>query len=121
LVGTAIAQCRPAGDAQSVAPTNFKELAMSKHDSLVRLAISGVLALSGAVIASNAVAADDGTEQCAGITKAGKNDCATSTNDCHGHVTTDGNAEAWIYLPKGTCERISGGHVVQVKVPTKSE
>jgi hypothetical protein len=42
----------------------------------MRLAISSVLALSGAVIASNAIAADDGKEQCAGITKAGKNDCA---------------------------------------------
>ena len=100
---------------------NFKESAMRKHDSLMRLAISSVLALSGAVIASNAVAADDGKEQCAGITKAGKNDCATSTNDCHGHVNTDGNAEAWIYLPKGTCDRIAGGHVVQVKVPSESE
>jgi len=94
---------------------------MRKHDSLVRLAISGVLALSGAVIASNAVAADEDKEQCAGITKAGKNDCATSTNDCHSHVTTDGNAEAWIYLPKGTCDRIVGGHLVQVKVPQESE
>jgi uncharacterized membrane protein len=112
---------RPASDAQSVAPKNFQESAMRKHDSLKRLAISSVLALSGAVIASNAVAADDGKEQCAGITKAGKNDCATSTNDCHGHVTTDGNVEAWIYLPKGTCDRIAGGHVVQVKEPPKSE
>jgi len=94
---------------------------MRKHDSLKRLAISSVLALGGAVIVSNAVAADDGKEQCAGITKAGKNDCATSTNDCHGHVTTDRNVEAWIYLPKGTCERIVGGHVVQVKEPPKSE
>ena len=94
---------------------------MRKHDSLKRLAISSVLALSGAVIASNAVAADDGKEQCAGIAKAGMNDCATSTNACHGHVTSDGNAEAWIYVPKGTCDRIVGGHVVQVKEPPKSK
>ena len=94
---------------------------MRKHDSLKRLAISSVLALSGAVIASNAVAADDGKEQCAGIAKAGMNDCATSTNACHGHVTSDGNAEAWIYVPKGTCDRIVGGHVVQVKEPEKSK
>lgn len=95
---------------------------MRKHDSLMRLAISSVLALSGAVIASNAIAAEDeGKEQCAGIAKAGKNDCATSTNACHGHVTKDGNTEAWIYLPKGTCDRIVGGHVVQVKEPPKSE
>jgi hypothetical protein len=35
---------------------------MRKHDSLVRLAVSSVLALSGAVMASNAIAADDGRE-----------------------------------------------------------
>jgi uncharacterized membrane protein len=121
LVGTGIALYRPASDAQSSHLENFKESAMRKHHSLMRLAISSVLALSGAVVVTNAVAADDGKEQCAGITKAGKNDCATSTNDCHGHVNTDGNAEAWIYLPKGTCDRLVGGHVVQVKEPPKSE
>jgi hypothetical protein len=25
---------------------------------------------------------------------------------------------AWIYLPKGTCERIAGAHVVKVTDPT---
>ncbi len=91
---------------------------MSKHDSLLRLAISGALALSGAVIASNAVAADDSKEQCAGIAKAGANDCATSTNACHGHATADATAETWIYVPKGTCDKIVGGHVVNVEDPT---
>jgi uncharacterized membrane protein len=67
---------------------------MSKPTSMLRLAISGVLALSGAALTSTALAAADGMEQCAGITKAGKNDCATGTNDCHGHVTSNGNAEA---------------------------
>jgi uncharacterized membrane protein len=91
---------------------------MSKHSSMLQLAISGVLALSGAALTSTALAADDdGKEQCAGIVKAAKNDCATSANDCHGHVNTDGNAEAWIYLPMGTCERIVGGRVVHVKEP----
>lgn len=91
---------------------------MSKHGSMLQLAISGVLALSGAALTSTALAADDdGKEQCAGIVKAAKNDCATSANDCHGHVNTDGNAEAWIYLPKGTCERIVGGRIVRVKEP----
>ena len=94
---------------------------MSNHTSMVNLAISGVLALVGAALTSTAVAAPDGTEQCAGIVKAGKNDCATSTNDCHGHVTSEGNAEAWIYVPKGTCERIVGGRVVHVKEPPPSK
>jgi uncharacterized membrane protein len=77
-----------------------------------------VLAFSGLVVAGSALAANDGKEQCAGIAKAGQNDCATSTNACHGHATADQTAEAWIYLPKGTCDRIAGGRVVNVKDPT---
>ena len=89
-----------------------------KHDSILKAAITGVLAFSGMVVSGSALAANDGKEQCAGITKAGQNDCATSTNACHGHATADQTAEAWIYLPKGTCDRIAGGHVVNVKDPT---
>jgi uncharacterized membrane protein len=90
---------------------------MSRHSSMLQVAISGVLALAGTAIASTAFAADDSKEQCAGIVKAGKNDCATATNACHGHVTSDANAMAWIYVPKGTCDRIVGGQVVQVAEP----
>jgi uncharacterized membrane protein len=89
-----------------------------KHDSILKAAITGVLAFSGLVVAGTALAANDGKEQCAGIAKAGQNDCATSTNACHGHATADQTAEAWIYLPKGTCDRIAGGRVVKVKDPT---
>ena len=92
---------------------------MSKHNSMLHLAISGVLALAAkAVPASAFAAADEDKEQCAGVVKAGKNDCATATNDCHGHVTEEGNAMAWIYVPKGTCERIVGGRIVYVNDPT---
>jgi len=91
---------------------------MSQHDSKIRAAIAGVLAFSSLAVAGTVLAAEDGKEQCAGIVKAGKNDCATSTNACHGHATADSTAEAWVYLPKGTCERLSGGRVVNVKDPT---
>ena len=89
-----------------------------KHDSILKAAITGVLAFSGLVVAGNALAAEDGKEQCAGIAKAGQNDCATSMNACHGHVEADANPMAWIYLPKGTCEKIAGAHVVKVTEPT---
>lgn len=92
---------------------------MSKHDSILRLAISGALALSSVAFASNVLAADEGKEQCAGVIKAGKNDCATATNACHGHVERDASPEAWIYVPTGTCERIVGAHVVHVTEPKK--
>ena len=92
-----------------------------KHDSILKAAITGVLAFSGLVVAGTALAANDGKEQCAGISKAGQNDCDTSTNACHGHATADQTAEAWIYLPKGTCDRIAGGRVVKVKDPTPNK
>lgn len=89
-----------------------------KNDRLLKLAVSSLVA-AGALGSSAMVVADvPGMEQCAGIVKAGKNDCATSTNACHSHVTTDSNPEAWVYLPKGTCERFVGAHVVKVVDPT---
>ena len=91
---------------------------MSQHDSLIRLAVTGLLALTGAAFVGTASAADEDKEQCAGIVKAGKNDCATSTNACHSHVTMDSSPEAWVYLPKGTCERLVGARVVKVVDPT---
>jgi uncharacterized membrane protein len=92
---------------------------MNNRDSLIRLAVSSLLALGATATATNALAADDNQEQCAGVVKAGKNDCATSTNACHSHATVDSSPEAWVYLPKGTCERLVGGHLVHVKEPPK--
>jgi len=51
-------------------------------------------------------------EKCAGIAKAGKNDCGTATSSCAGTAKKDNEANAWIYVPKGTCEKIAGGKVV---------
>lgn len=88
------------------------------RNSFYTLAVTSALAAAGVATTSVAVAADGAMEQCAGIIKAGKNDCATSKNACHGHVDADGTAEAWIYLPKGTCDRLAGARVVKVKDPT---
>jgi uncharacterized membrane protein len=91
---------------------------MKTTESILRLAIPAALALAGAAYMSSAYAANEDKEQCAGIAKAGKNDCATKSNACHGHVTVDASPDAWLYVPKGTCERIVGAHVVSVTDPT---
>jgi uncharacterized membrane protein len=91
---------------------------MNDRNTLLRSAIAGVIALGTMAVAAPGFAADKNMEQCAGVIKAGKNDCATSSNACHGHVEGDSNPEAWIYVPKGTCERIVGAHVVKVVDPT---
>lgn len=85
---------------------------MKTSDTLIRSAISGLLALGLAAGAGQALAAKGDNEKCAGIAKAGKNDCGTSKNACAGQVKADHDAEAWIYVPTGTCERIAGGTVV---------
>ena len=48
-------------------------------------------------------------EKCYGIAKAGKNDCFTAVNSCGGTSKQDGQREAWIYVPAGTCNKIVGG------------
>jgi len=86
--------------------------------NLLHAAMTGLLVLGAAATATTVLADDNKGEQCAGVIKAGKNDCATNSNACHGHVTSDANPEAWIYVPTGTCERIVGAHVVKVVDPT---
>ena len=79
---------------------------MSTNDSVLRSAIAAVIAAGAFSFTVNAIADNlDHTkdEKCAGVIKAGKNDCATSKNQCHGHVNVDRDSEAWIYVPKGTC------------------
>ena len=39
----------------------------------------------------------------------GARDCFTAGNSCAGTVEKDNAREAWIYVPKGTCQRIAGG------------
>lgn len=48
-------------------------------------------------------------EKCYGVARAGGNDCFTQSNSCGGASQSDAQKDAWIYLPKGTCERIVGG------------
>ncbi len=48
-------------------------------------------------------------EKCYGIAKAGHNDCFFASNSCAGTVTRDNDPGAWIYVPKGTCGKITGG------------
>jgi uncharacterized membrane protein len=48
-------------------------------------------------------------EKCFGIAKAGRNDCQTANSSCAGTSKRDGQGDAWVYLPKGSCEKVVGG------------
>jgi uncharacterized membrane protein len=80
-------------------------------------AVTGLLAM-GLVTGGSALAAKEGKEsmeRCAGIAKAGKNDCGTAKHSCAGQAKVDGDKDEWVYVPKGTCEKIVGGSMVAAK------
>jgi uncharacterized membrane protein len=85
---------------------------MNGKETLIRGAFASLIALGLTTVATSVVAQDKGmTEKCAGVIKAGKNDCGTSHSSCHGSISMDGDKEAWVELPKGACEKIIGAYV----------
>jgi uncharacterized membrane protein len=81
-----------------------------KKTNLTVTAISSLLTLSVAAFATPSFAADKpDMEKCYGVAKAGKNDCAGPAHACAGQAKVDAGAKEFIAVPKGTCERLSGG------------
>lgn len=81
---------------------------MKDTKTLMNATLVGVLALGLGAIAGQAFAAKPGFEKCAGVAKAGMNDCGTSLHACAGQASVDNDAEEWIYVPAGTCSKIAG-------------
>ena len=80
-----------------------------KTKTVVNSALAGVFAF-GVMAAGTALAADKpDSEKCYGVVKAGKNDCAAEAHSCAGQATKDGDKANWVYLPKGTCDKLVGG------------
>lgn len=61
----------------------------------------------------------DKVEKCYGIAKKGMNDCHTKTASCAGSATKDNQKDAFIFLPKGDCEKIVGGSLTADKDSNK--
>lgn len=88
---------------------------MNDSRILTASALAAVLTLAAAVATTPAQAAKEGFEKCAGVVKAGKNDCGTSKHACAGQATKDGDKEEWVYVPNGTCDKIAGATVYKPK------
>lgn len=85
---------------------------MNKQDLLVKSAVASLLTFGSMTLTVPAAAADKPKmEQCFGIAKAGKNDCAgkSSAHSCAGTAKKDGEKDSFVLVPKGTCEKIVGG------------
>lgn len=76
--------------------------------SLLVSSVAGLMTL-GFTGAAAAAEHEKAKEKCYGVAKAGHNDCAARGHSCQGQSKTDRDGKEWIYLPKGTCERIAGG------------
>lgn len=85
---------------------------MKKSDLAIRAAVASLVSIGIVAASQSAFAAKGDQEKCYGVVKAGKNDCAAAANACAGQVKTDGAKDAWVYLPKGTCEKIVGASLV---------
>lgn len=93
---------------------------MKKSQLVASAAVANILVL-GAALSTTAFAVPDqpkNWEKCAGVVKAGKNDCGALVEGghaCAGKAESDNLDTEWIYVPQGTCEKITGGIPGKVK------
>jgi uncharacterized membrane protein len=82
----------------------METLTMNTTSTLIASAVIAAVSL----VSGMARAQDAKQEKCYGVVKAGKNDCQTATSSCAGTSKKDAQADAWIYVPAGTCAKIAG-------------
>ena len=83
-------------------------------------AASAVAAIMAVGISIQAQAVPDQPrqwEKCSGIAKAGQNDCGAldDSHGCAGQASKDNLPQEWVYVPQGTCKKITGGKVAALK------
>jgi uncharacterized membrane protein len=86
---------------------------MDKRHFIIAAALAGIAAAT-----ANVQAADPpDKEKCYGVSKAGANDCASTSgsHSCAGQSKTDNDPKDWKYVAKGTCEKMGG----MMKPPAK--
>ncbi len=77
---------------------------VTQQTTAAALALALGAALSLAHVPAQAQSAD--TEKCFGVAMKGKNDCAAGAGTtCAGTAVRDHQGNAWMKVPKGTCEK----------------
>ena len=86
---------------------------MKKSQFLVASAMAAVLSMPLVINAQGGPAPKPkfAAEKGYAIAKAGKNDCQTANSSCAGTSKRDGQADAWLYVPIGSCSKIVGGQL----------
>ena len=76
---------------------------------LINGAIAAAITLA-AVTSIDVEAKGKKLEKCYGVAKAGQNDCkAGPGTSCAGSSTKDAQKDAWMFVAKGSCDKIVGG------------
>ncbi len=96
----------------------------SETKQITKATLAGIIAIGASLVAGSAYAVPDqpkNWEKCAGIAKAGMNDCGAldGKHSCSGKASSDNGAQEWVYVPEGTCTKIAGGRVAMVKPAKK--
>ena len=93
---------------------------METDNPVLHATIAGILAVGTAMAATNVYAVPEqpkNWEKCAGVAKAGMNDCGAldGSYQCASQAKLDNADHEWVYVPEGTCTKITGGQVAAVK------
>ncbi len=95
------------------------------QQKLLHSTLAGILAAGATAFAAQAGAAVPDApatwEKCAGIAKKGMNDCGSldGKHQCAGQATADDDPNEWVYVPQGTCAKLTGGVVAATKPAKK--
>jgi len=90
-----------------------------KTNKKVILATAAAFVAGAIMLAPAQASAKSGFEKCGGIVKAGQNDCKGNGHSCAGQASKDADANEWVMLPEGTCNKIAGGHVMKMMMKHK--
>ena len=93
-----------------------------KSRNLAVTAIALAALASGAALAQDKKDMKEGAmEKCYGVSLAGKNDCAAGPGtSCAGTSKTDYQANAWKYVPAGSCTTMKTPNGMGSLMPMKS-
>lgn len=80
---------------------------MKKSNFALAATMTTLIAVGSALISTPAIAGSK--EKCYGVAAAGQNDCATKTSSCAGTSTVDNQGNAFLAVPKGLCDKLTGG------------
>jgi uncharacterized membrane protein len=82
----------------------------NKKTFLLSIAAAALGAAATAHAETEAAAPAAEKEKCYGVADAGANDCAVEgKHSCAGAATTAGDANEWVFVPKGLCDRLATG------------